>query len=241
MSEGSLAPDNLTKLPNPGYSYIDSNGKLKNPDKYYIEREEEEPHPKLAELREKGKDTPANELYYKGMPHDRRMPIAGVIPTKPDPRDSEVRGAASQSSTSESSFQDSEPFEGDEPSKPSKKNKKGKKSRKKKTNNEFQEESFNSRPSIKLPVPDHIKAILVDDWENVTKNLQLVPLPAAMPVNVILNDYLQFEKPRRQAGSAQADILDEVIAGMKEYFDKCLARILLYRQEPQLNFNDLIC
>ncbi|PMD23785.1 MRG-domain-containing protein [Hyaloscypha hepaticicola] len=93
------------------------------------------------------------------------------------------------------------------------------------------EEQFHARPSIKLTVPDHIKAILVDDWENVTKNLQLVPLPAAKPVNLILNDYLQYEKPRRQAGSAQADILDEVVAGLKEYFEKCLGRILLYRFE----------
>ncbi len=96
-------------------------------------------------------------------------------------------------------------------------------------NGDFQEEQFHARPSIKLIVPDHIKAILVDDWENVTKNLQLVPLPAAKPVNLILNDYLQYEKPRRQAGSAQADILDEVVAGLKEYFEKCLGRILLYR------------
>jgi len=72
--------------------------------------------------------------------------------------------------------------------------------------------------------------MLVDDWENVTKNLQLVPLPAAKPVNVILSDYLTFEKPGRTPGSAHADILDEVVAGLKEYFDKCLGRILLYRQ-----------
>jgi mortality factor 4-like protein 1 len=39
---------------------------------------------------------------------------------------------------------------------------------------------------IKIPIPDHIKAILVDDWENVTKNQQLVPLPAAQNVDKIL-------------------------------------------------------
>lgn len=86
-----------------------------------------------------------------------------------------------------------------------------------------------ARPSIKLIIPDHIKAILVDDWENVTKNQQLVPLPHPHPVNKILNDYLEFEKPKRMEGSAQADILDEVVAGLKEYFDKCLGRVLLYR------------
>lgn len=78
-------------------------------------------------------------------------------------------------------------------------------------------------------MPDHIKAILVDDWENVTKSQLLVPLPAEKPVEVILNDYLAYEKPRRMEGSPQMDILEEVIAGLKEYFERCLGRILLYR------------
>ncbi|KAL2071476.1 hypothetical protein VTL71DRAFT_12711 [Oculimacula yallundae] len=99
------------------------------------------------------------------------------------------------------------------------------------TNLDIQEETFLARPSIQLPVPDHIKAILVDDWENVTKNNQLVPLPAPYPVNKILDDYLESEMSKRQAGSAAADILDEVVAGLKEYFDKTLGRILLYRFE----------
>lgn len=92
-----------------------------------------------------------------------------------------------------------------------------------------QEDAFHSRPSIKLVIPDHLKAILVDDWENVTKNQQLVPLPSAHPVNSILADYLAYEKPKRIPGSAQADILEEIVAGLKEYFEKCLGRILLYR------------
>jgi len=94
-----------------------------------------------------------------------------------------------------------------------------------------QEEGFHARPSIKLVIPDHLKAILVDDWENVTKNQQLVPLPTPHPVNSILADYLAVEKPKRQPGSAQADILEEMVAGLKEYFEKCLGRILLYRFE----------
>ncbi|PQE27920.1 histone acetylase complex subunit protein [Rutstroemia sp. NJR-2017a BBW] len=97
--------------------------------------------------------------------------------------------------------------------------------------NYYQEESFHARPSIKIVIPDHIKAILVDDWENITKNNQLVPLPAEKSVNQMLDDYLEFEKPKRAAGSAQADILEEVVAGLKEYFEKCLGRILLYRFE----------
>ncbi|KAH8599130.1 MRG-domain-containing protein [Bisporella sp. PMI_857] len=95
------------------------------------------------------------------------------------------------------------------------------------------EEAFLHRPSVKIPIPDHIKAMLVDDWENVTKNLQLVPLPHPHPVKEILDDYLEYEKPRREKGSAQADLLDEVVAGLLEYFDKCLGRILLYRFERE--------
>jgi len=78
-------------------------------------------------------------------------------------------------------------------------------------------------------MPDHLKAMLVDDWENVTKNQQLVPLPHPHPVNEILDDYLAFERPHRQEGSAAMDILEETVAGLREYFDKCLGRILLYR------------
>ena len=92
-----------------------------------------------------------------------------------------------------------------------------------------QEDSFLARPSVKLVIPDHIKAILVDDWENVTKNQQLVPLPCKHSVNSILKDYVENERPKRQPGSAQADILEEVVAGLNLYFEKCLGRILLYR------------
>ncbi|OAA60941.1 hypothetical protein SPI_04965 [Niveomyces insectorum RCEF 264] len=83
-------------------------------------------------------------------------------------------------------------------------------------------------------MPDHIKAALVDDWENVTKNQQLVPLPHRAPVETVLDDYLAFERPRREEGSASLDILEETVAGLREYFNKCLGRILLYRFErPQ--------
>ena len=71
--------------------------------------------------------------------------------------------------------------------------------------------------------------MLVDDWENVTKNQQLVPLPHPYPVDKILNEYLVYERPNRAEGSASLNVLEETIAGLREYFDKCLGRILLYR------------
>lgn len=96
-------------------------------------------------------------------------------------------------------------------------------------NDALQEEAFHSRPSVKLIIPDVIKALLVDDWENVTKNMQLVPLPHPKPVTKILADYSEYEMPKRPAGSSHADILEETLAGIKEYFDKSLGRILLYK------------
>lgn len=94
-----------------------------------------------------------------------------------------------------------------------------------------QEETFMARPSVQLVFPDHIKSILVDDWEYVTKNLQLVHLPCEYTVNRVLDDYYAHEKDQRRPGSAEADILEEFNSGMRDYFDKCLGKILLYRFE----------
>ncbi|KAF5566963.1 mortality factor 4 1 [Fusarium phyllophilum] len=93
------------------------------------------------------------------------------------------------------------------------------------------EDAFHNKPMIKLPVPDHIQAMLVDDWENITKNNQLVPLPHNKPVTKIFEDYLAHERPYREEGSSSMDILEEVVAGFREYFEKALSRILLYRFE----------
>lgn len=94
-----------------------------------------------------------------------------------------------------------------------------------------QEESFYARPSIRINVPDHLKNLLVDDWENVTKSLLLVPLPSQAPANYIIDDYFNEEKMNRRLGSPEADILEEFCAGLKMYFEKAVGKILLYRFE----------
>ncbi|KAL5593991.1 hypothetical protein BROUX41_001044 [Berkeleyomyces rouxiae] len=102
-----------------------------------------------------------------------------------------------------------------------------------------QEDAFHARPAIQLPIADHIKALLVDDWENVTKNNMLVPTPHTHPVATILEEYLQSEKKLRTPESASWDILHEVVAGVREYFEKALGKILLYRFErPQ--YHDMV-
>jgi mortality factor 4-like protein 1 len=92
-------------------------------------------------------------------------------------------------------------------------------------------EHFTNRPSIRLSIPDHLKALLVDDWENVTKSLLLVPLPSQAPANFIIDTYYATESPNRRLGSPDADILLELCCGLKLYFEKSLPKILLYRYE----------
>lgn len=86
---------------------------------------------------------------------------------------------------------------------------------------------------MRIILPDVLKSLLVDDWENVTKNLQLVPLPHPHPIRQILNDYFDSEKSRRVPDSTDMDILEEFVHGIEEYFNKSIGRILLYRFERQ--------
>jgi mortality factor 4-like protein 1 len=90
---------------------------------------------------------------------------------------------------------------------------------------------------VRLFIPDALKSILVDDWEKVTKEQKLVPIPAQTSVSYFLNQYYEAESAVRRPGSADADILEEVIAGVKEYFNKSLGRILLYRFERPQFYN----
>jgi mortality factor 4-like protein 1 len=83
-------------------------------------------------------------------------------------------------------------------------------------------------------MPEILKSLLVDDWENVTKNNQVVSLPSTTPCSALLDDYSAYETPNRAEGSAEADILEEVTKGLKEYFSLSVGRVLLYKQEkPQ--------
>ncbi|ORY11653.1 MRG-domain-containing protein [Clohesyomyces aquaticus] len=99
------------------------------------------------------------------------------------------------------------------------------------------EEVFQTRRAVRIYMPDRLKSLLVDDWENVTKQLQLVQLPSSKPAGYILDEYFEHEKAKRRPGSAEADILEEVISGLKEYFNKSLGRLLLYRFEREQFFD----
>ncbi|KAI8394081.1 MRG-domain-containing protein [Radiomyces spectabilis] len=84
------------------------------------------------------------------------------------------------------------------------------------------------RPSFKVPMPESLKGLLVDDWENITKNRQVVRLPCEITVSKILGQYAQSKSADDMKDS---EVLNEVIQGIKLYFDKTLNNLLLYRVE----------
>ncbi|KAJ1858485.1 Esa1p-associated factor [Coemansia sp. RSA 1722] len=96
------------------------------------------------------------------------------------------------------------------------------------------EEGSSKAPDVKMPIPNALKSQLVDDWERITKDKLLVPLPRKPTVAEMLASYQEFRrtsKDKRKAGKRDDEIVDEVIDGLKVYFDKALGNILLYRFE----------
>jgi len=90
---------------------------------------------------------------------------------------------------------------------------------------------------IKIPIPDPLKLQLVDDWENVTKDKKLVPLPRNPTVEDILNEYKttnsDIKKDEKNSSSRETDLIGEMLDGIQLYFDKALGNILLYHFERQ--------
>ncbi|CDR36880.1 CYFA0S01e05270g1_1 [Cyberlindnera fabianii] len=99
------------------------------------------------------------------------------------------------------------------------------------------EDEYLKRPEINLVIPDPLKSLLVDDWEMVTKDHQLLHLPAKPTVDEILNMYRRANV-KKHATSTESDIEQEFLSGLKIYFNRCLGNILLYRFERK-QFLDL--
>ncbi|KAI8320608.1 MRG-domain-containing protein [Martensiomyces pterosporus] len=96
------------------------------------------------------------------------------------------------------------------------------------------DEGASKGPEVKIPIPNALKSQLVDDWERITKDRLLVPLPSSPTVAEMLEMYQEqrrASKEKKKAGRRDDDIVDEIIDGLKIYFDKALGNILLYRFE----------
>ncbi|KAH9916514.1 MRG-domain-containing protein [Fomitopsis serialis] len=98
-----------------------------------------------------------------------------------------------------------------------------------------EEDESSKRPEMRLNVPESLKSLLVDDWEAVTKNNQLVSLPRTPNVVQLLEEFkthVLAEKPPHLRDPAV--LLPTIIAGLQTYFERALGANLLYRFErPQ--------
>ncbi|KAK7696372.1 hypothetical protein QCA50_001026 [Cerrena zonata] len=98
-----------------------------------------------------------------------------------------------------------------------------------------EEDDGSKKPEMKINVPEVLKVLLVDDWEAVTKNSHLVPLPRQPCVNEILEEFKQYilGQPKTHLRDPPT-LLPTIIAGLQTYFDRALGANLLYRFErPQ--------
>ncbi|ORX57784.1 MRG-domain-containing protein, partial [Piromyces finnis] len=86
---------------------------------------------------------------------------------------------------------------------------------------------------IKIPIPDSLKLQLVEDWENITKDKKLVPLPRKPNVMEILSEYKKTNIELKKEDKKEIDLISEMLDGIQLYFDKALGNILLYHFERQ--------
>ncbi|KAJ8086532.1 Esa1p-associated factor [Marasmius tenuissimus] len=91
------------------------------------------------------------------------------------------------------------------------------------------------RNEMKLTVPETLKVMLVDDWEAVTKNNQLVTLPRSPTVEELLKQFEEHVKATKPPNLRDPELLaNTVVAGLQIYFDRSCGMSLLYRFErPQ--------
>jgi hypothetical protein len=89
----------------------------------------------------------------------------------------------------------------------------GHKSKKRKTEEE-NDEKISAKVQMNIVLPSSLKKQLVSDWEYITKDNLLVPLPRTPTVKVLLQQYLE-----EVGGEHKKDTIQEVCFSMCNLFD----------------------
>ncbi|KAL4292012.1 hypothetical protein GQ457_14G003510 [Hibiscus cannabinus] len=110
------------------------------------------------------------------------------------------------------------------------------KGKKRKSESGVEKDNLSMEKLIKIQIPSTLRKQLVDDWEFVTQQDQLVKLPRSPNVDDILTKYLEY---RSKKDGAMTDSIGEILKGIRCYFDKALPVMLLYKKERQ-QYNTVI-
>ncbi|GMJ08721.1 MORF related gene 1 [Hibiscus trionum] len=104
------------------------------------------------------------------------------------------------------------------------------KGKKRKSDSGVEKDNSSMEKLIKIQIPSTLRKQLVDDWEFVMQQDQLVKLPRSPNVDDILTKYLEY---RSKKDGTMTDSVGEILKGIRCYFDKALPVMLLYKKERQ--------
>ncbi|UYV83580.1 MORF4L1 [Cordylochernes scorpioides] len=94
------------------------------------------------------------------------------------------------------------------------------------------EESYLSKPEIKINIPEELKPWLIDDWDLITHKKKLFIVPAKMTVDQILQDFYNL-RVAGKVSAAKQNLFKDVTNGIRDYFNVMLGTQLLYKFERQ--------
>ena len=92
------------------------------------------------------------------------------------------------------------------------------------------DENYITRVDVKITIPDDLKQWLIDDWDLITRQKQLVPIPRRRNIKEILDEYIKSRADNPDDG-LKPGVVQEVADGVQEYFNVMLGTQLLYKFE----------